>query len=117
VRSEPKRPIVAAIAGNLAIAGTKFAAAAFTGSAAMLSEAIHSVVDTGNGVLLLWVSGKVSLLPMIYIRSDMAKTFILESRRRHDHFRWWWRIFHIRGDCAHPASRFASRSEVGLGRA
>jgi cation diffusion facilitator family transporter len=54
MRPESKRPIVAAIVGNLAIAGTKFAAAAFTGSAAMLSEAIHSVVDTGNGVLLLW---------------------------------------------------------------
>jgi cation diffusion facilitator family transporter len=51
--SESKTAIFAAIIGNLAIAVTKFAAAAFTGSAAMLSEAIHSVVDTGNGGLML----------------------------------------------------------------
>ncbi|MGY8992139.1 MAG: cation diffusion facilitator family transporter [Rhodospirillales bacterium] len=49
-----KKVIYAALAGNSLIAVTKFFAAAMTGSAAMLSEAIHSVVDTGNQVLMLY---------------------------------------------------------------
>nr|CDQ33930.1 Ferrous-iron efflux pump FieF [Virgibacillus halodenitrificans] len=51
--AESKPVIYAAMGGNLLIAITKFVAAAFTGSSAMLSEGIHSVVDTGNQVLLL----------------------------------------------------------------
>ncbi len=49
-----KKVIFAALIGNSLIAVTKFAASFMTGSSAMLSEGIHSLVDTGNQVLLLY---------------------------------------------------------------
>ena len=52
--SSSKKVIIAALLGNALIAITKFFAAAWTGSSAMLSEGIHSLVDTGNQVLLLY---------------------------------------------------------------
>ncbi|MGJ7615388.1 MULTISPECIES: cation diffusion facilitator family transporter [unclassified Variovorax] len=51
--AESKVAIYGAIAANVAIAATKFIVAGVTGSSAMLSEGIHSAVDTFNGVLLL----------------------------------------------------------------
>ncbi len=60
-----ERPIViyAAIAANLGIAIAKFLAAALTGSSAMISEGVHSLVDTGNQGLLLLGLGRASRPP------------------------------------------------------
>lgn len=51
--AESKTAVYGAIAANVAIAVTKFIVAGITGSSAMLSEGIHSAVDSFNGVLLL----------------------------------------------------------------
>ena len=51
--AESRIAVYGAIAANVAIAVTKFVVAGITGSSAMLSEGIHSAVDTFNGVLLL----------------------------------------------------------------
>lgn len=60
--AESRIAIYGAIAANVAIAVTKFTVAGITGSSAMLSEGIHSAVDTFNGVLLL-VGLKLSQRP------------------------------------------------------
>ncbi len=52
--AKPNLVVWAALAANLGIGIAKFAAAALTGSTAMLTEGIHSVVDSGNQVLLLY---------------------------------------------------------------
>ena len=53
-RSPTEVVIYAALAGNVAVAATKLIAAALTGSSAMFSEAVHSVVDCGNEGLILY---------------------------------------------------------------
>lgn len=52
--AETTKSVIAAIVGNILVAVTKFIAAALSGSSAMLSEAIHSLVDTGNGGLMYY---------------------------------------------------------------
>ena len=51
--SSSARVVYAALAGNLAVAAAKFGAFALSGSSAMLTEAIHSLVDSADQLLLL----------------------------------------------------------------
>lgn len=51
--AESRTAIFASIAANIAIAATKFVAAAFTGSSGLLAEGMHSTVDSADGLLLL----------------------------------------------------------------
>ena len=53
-RRASRKVVYAALLGNLLVGFTKLAAALVTGSSAMVSEAVHSFVDTGNEVLLLY---------------------------------------------------------------
>jgi cation diffusion facilitator family transporter len=58
-----KQAVYAALIGNLLVAATKTLAALWTGSSAMTSEAVHSFVDSGNEILLLYGQHRASRPP------------------------------------------------------
>src|SRR3954464_8049990 len=51
---DSRKAVYAALIGNILVAITKFAAALVSGSSSMMSESVHSLVDTGNQALLLY---------------------------------------------------------------
>ena len=87
-----KRVIYAALVGNLLVASTKFVASGLTGSSAMASEAIHSLVDTGNEILLLYGLHRAAKPPdelhplghgrELYFWSFIVVALIFHDRRR-----------------------------------
>ena len=70
--ADSTRAILFALGANAGIAVTKFGAAAYTGSGAMLAEAIHSVADTANQLLLLLGMSARRQRPASNIRSDTS---------------------------------------------
>jgi len=58
-----RRVLYAALAGNVLVAISKFVATGFTHSSAMLSEAVHSLVDTSNEVLLIYGANRAARPP------------------------------------------------------
>jgi divalent metal cation (Fe/Co/Zn/Cd) transporter len=74
--SSSRTAVYAALFGNVLVAVTKVGAAIWTGSSAMTSEAVHSVVDTSNEVLLLYGYRRASRPRTSHIRSAMGANCI-----------------------------------------
>jgi len=54
MKADNNRVLIIALAANVGIAVAKFVAAAITGSSAMLTEGVHSLVDSTNQLLLMY---------------------------------------------------------------
>ena len=94
-----RKVVYAALSGNLAIAITKFAAFGFTRSTAMLTEAIHSLVDTADQILLLIGQQRSEQ------RIDGAKQRVRDLLARADKA---LAIFGAKGDVLRAAARFVA---------
>lgn len=105
-----RQVVYAALAGNLLVALTKTCAAIWTGSSAMLSEAVHSAVDTGNEMLLLYgmhrsVRRADPDHPIGYGREIYFWSFIL---------RFWCSRSEPASRSTRASSTFANRKRLGI---
>ena len=117
-KSASNAAVWAALAGNLLVAASKFVAAAVTGSAAMLSEAVHSLVDTVNELLLLYGIARSARLPdrrhplgygrELYFWSFVVALLIFALGAGVSFYEGMSRLLHPRGDRA--ARRYFHRA-------
>ena len=94
--SGSRKVVIAALLGNGMIAVTKFAASAYTGSSAMMSEGVHSVVDTCNQALLLYGMKRSQRPadgdhPFGYAREIYFWAFVVAILI----FAFWWFLFFV----------------------
>jgi cation diffusion facilitator family transporter len=98
--------VYAALVGNLLVAATKFVAAAFSGSSAMLTEAIHSTADSANQIFLM-IGNKRSQSPPdathafgygmeIYFWTSMVAILVLLAGGAFSIFEGWRHLQHPR---------------------
>ena len=100
------RSVVAALIGNLLVATTKAIAAYVTGSAAMASETVHSVVDSANQLLLFYGIRRSRLSPdELHPDRLWPRALFLELHRRFAAVRRGRLRVRIRGHHAPPAPR------------
>lgn len=105
--STNKAVVYAALLGNLAIALVKFIAAYITNSSAMLSEAVHSVVDTLNEILSLYGMKKSQQPANSRHPFGWAGIVFLGIYCRFAGIRLRCNSIHLSGSAAYPLSRRA----------
>ena len=110
------KAVLAALAANIGIAVTKFVAFAFTGSSSMLAEAIHSVADSGNQVLLLVGGKRAQRRPTPSTRSATAASGTSTRSSSRSCCSASAACSHLRGLAQDPRARAADQPDGGVRR-